>query len=146
TDGTQEFIRSFFAARNIPGELHSYPFINFAQARNEALDRARASAMPFDYLLLLDADTELLVHAPAFTGHLTSAAYTVRQRHGITYRNIRLLRRDARARYRGVTHEFLSVDCGETGSLDDISLLDHASGSNRVDKYKRDIRLIPEEL
>src|SRR5438094_253522 len=77
TDGTQEFIRSFFAARNSPGELHSYPFINFAQARNEALDRARASAMPFDYLLLLDADTELLVHAAAFTGHLTSAAYTV---------------------------------------------------------------------
>ena len=25
TDGTQDFIRSFFAARNIPGELHSFP-------------------------------------------------------------------------------------------------------------------------
>src|SRR3954464_1279870 len=66
TDGTQEFIRNFFAARNIPGELHSFPFINFAQARNAALDRARASAMPFDYLLLLDADMELSVHAAAF--------------------------------------------------------------------------------
>ena len=40
TDGTQEFIRSFFAARNIPGELHSFPFENFEQARNAALDRA----------------------------------------------------------------------------------------------------------
>jgi glycosyltransferase involved in cell wall biosynthesis len=48
TDGTQEFIRSFFAARNIPGELHSFPFVNFAQARNEALDRARASKLRFD--------------------------------------------------------------------------------------------------
>jgi glycosyltransferase involved in cell wall biosynthesis len=146
TDGTREFVRCFFAQRDIPGELYSYPFINFAQARNEALDRARASAMDFDYLLLLDADMELLVHAPAFPRDLTSAAYAVRQRHGITYRNIRLLRRDAPASYRGVTHEFLAVRSGETRNLDDISLLDHPTGSNRKDKYKRDLRLLTEAL
>ena len=38
TDGTQDFIKSFFAARNLPGELHSVPFHNFEQARNAALD------------------------------------------------------------------------------------------------------------
>lgn len=146
TDGTQELIRAFFAARNIPGELYSFPFGNFAQARNEALDRAYASTMAFDYLLLVDADMELLVHAPGFTRNLTSAAYNVRQRAGITYRNIRLLRRDVNARYRGVTHEFLSILSGETSNLDDISLLDHASGSNRAGKYKRDLRLLTEAL
>jgi len=57
TDGTQEFIRSFFAARSIPGELHSYPFIDFGQARNEALGRAYASTLHYDYLLLLDTPT-----------------------------------------------------------------------------------------
>jgi hypothetical protein len=36
TDGTQNFIRSFVAARGIAGELHSVPFENFSQARNEA--------------------------------------------------------------------------------------------------------------
>jgi glycosyltransferase involved in cell wall biosynthesis len=133
TDGSREFVRCFFAQRNIPGELYSYPFINFAQARNEALDRARASTMDFDYLLLVDADLELMVHAPAFSRDLTSAADTVRQHHGITYRNIRLLRRDAQASYRGVTHEFLAVRSGETGNLDDICLLDHPTGSNRKD-------------
>ena len=146
TDGTREFIRSFFAARHIPGELHSFPFINFAQARNEALGRAYASTLHFDYLLLVDADMELLVHAPAYSQDLTSAAYAVRQRSGITYRNIRLLRRDVRASYRGVTHEFLSVASGETRNLDDISLLDHASGANRIDKYKRDLRLLTDAL
>jgi hypothetical protein len=146
TDGTPEFIRTFFAARNIPGELFSYPFINFAQARNEALDRAYASTMPFDYLLLVDADMELVVHAPGFSGDLKVAAYTVRQRNGITYRNIRLLRRDARASYRGVTHEYLSVHSGETSSLDEISLLDHATGSNRADKYKRDLHFLTDAL
>jgi glycosyltransferase involved in cell wall biosynthesis len=146
TDGTQEFIRSFFATCNIPGELFSYPFIDFAQARNEALDRAYASVLKFDYLLLLDADMELLVHDPAFLLNLTSAAYYVRQRNGITYRNIRLLRHDVRARYRGVTHEFLSVSSDETSDLNDVSILDYATGSNRTDKYKRDLPLLTQAL
>jgi glycosyltransferase involved in cell wall biosynthesis len=72
TDGTRDFVRSFFAARNIPGELFSLPLVNFAQARNAALDRARASPMHFDYLLLADADMELLVHTPSFTNDLSS--------------------------------------------------------------------------
>ena len=45
TDGTQDFIKSFFAARDIPGELHSFPFENFEQARNAALDCAYASPL-----------------------------------------------------------------------------------------------------
>ncbi len=52
TDGTQDFIRAFFSARNIPGELHSFPFHNFAQARNTALDFAYASALAYDYSLI----------------------------------------------------------------------------------------------
>ena len=42
TDGTQDFVKSFFAARNLPGELHEFPFHNFEQARNAALDHAYA--------------------------------------------------------------------------------------------------------
>ena len=93
TDGTQEFIRSFFAARNIPGELHNFPFVNFAQARQEALDRARASELKYDYLLLMEADMELTVQNPASLQDLTSAAYKVLQRSGVTYLNNRMLRR-----------------------------------------------------
>ena len=37
TDGTQHVIKLFFAARNLAGELHSFPFKNFVQARTEAL-------------------------------------------------------------------------------------------------------------
>ena len=36
TDGTQDFIKLFFAARNLSGELHSFPFKNSVQARTEA--------------------------------------------------------------------------------------------------------------
>ena len=93
SDGTQEFIRSFFASRGVPGELHSFPFEDFAQARNEALRLARASALPFDYILLTDADMEMTVESPAFAENLTSAAYNVLQRSKVSYWNIRLLQR-----------------------------------------------------
>ena len=42
TDGTQDFIRSFFAARDIPGELHSFPFDQFCtSAQRGARSRPR---------------------------------------------------------------------------------------------------------
>jgi glycosyltransferase involved in cell wall biosynthesis len=146
TDGTQDFIRSFFVARNIPGELHSFPFVNFAQARNEALDRARASKLRFDYLLLTDADMELTVQNPAFSQGLSSAAYKVLQRSTVTYWNNRLLRRNVPASYKGVTHEYLDVRAGKTRNLKGISFIDHGTGSNRVDKYERDIQLLTEAI
>lgn len=142
TDGTQQFIREFFAARGIRGELHEFAFINFAQARNEALTRARTSTLIFDYLLLTDADMELRVIDPAFVNQLRGDAYQVLQRAGISYWNVRLLRREADADYKGVTHEFLDVRGGSTVQLAEIEFIDHASGSNRVEKVDRDARLL----
>jgi glycosyltransferase involved in cell wall biosynthesis len=146
TDGTQELIERFFAARGIPGELHSFPFENFAQARNEALDHAHASALPFEYILLTDADMQLTVQNPAFSQGLTAAAYMVLQRSGVTYWNTRLLRRDVPALYRGVTHEYLDLGTAETKNLEGVGFIDHASGSNRGDKYPRDIQLLTDAL
>src|SRR5277367_447267 len=77
TDGTQDFIRSFFAARKIPGELHSFPFHNFEQARNAALDCAYASPLAYDYLLLDDADMELMVEDRNFRTKLAAPSYSL---------------------------------------------------------------------
>ena len=52
--------------------------------------------------------------------------------------------RNAIGKYRGVTHEYLDVP-GE-GVITGISFLDHADGTNRKDKYKRDIRLLKKAL
>jgi SAM-dependent methyltransferase/tetratricopeptide (TPR) repeat protein len=146
TDGTPEFIRSFFAARNIPGELHSFPFHNFEQARNAGLDCAYASRLVYDYLLFDDADMELVVEDRDFRSKLTAPAYTVLQRSGISYWNTRLVRRSVGARYRGVTHEYVDIPGGGSQQLQGIWYKDHASGSNRVDKFERDIRLLKEGL
>lgn len=146
TDGTQEFIRTFFASRNIPGEMHSFPFENFSQARNEALDRARRSPLEFDYLLLCDADMELVAEG-GLTGGLTHDLYHVVQRtNGLSYWNVRLVRRLSTARYHGVTHEFIGGDGLTATSLPSFSFIDHATGTNRTGKFERDARLLREAL
>jgi glycosyltransferase involved in cell wall biosynthesis len=147
TDGTQDFIKSFFAARNKPGELHSFPFRNFEQARNAALDCAYASKLPYDYLLFADADMELVVDDPGFRGRLDAPGYRLLQRanSGLAYWNTRLVQRRVGARYHGVTHEYIDVP-GGVNELKGVWYRDHASGSNRVDKFDRDIKLLTEAL
>jgi glycosyltransferase involved in cell wall biosynthesis len=147
TDGTQEKIRVYFAARNIPGELHEFPFITWDQARNAALDRAAASTLMYDYLLFADADMELVVEDRAFRDRLEAPGYRVIQRadSGLIYWNMRLVQGRIGARYHGVTHEYLDVP-GGAKELRGVWYKDHATGSNRVDKFERDIRLLKEGL
>ncbi|HEX4572445.1 MAG TPA: glycosyl transferase, partial [Dongiaceae bacterium] len=147
SDGTQKFITSFFARRRLPGELHRFPFHNFEQARNAALDCAAASKLSYDYLLLADADMELVVEDAGFRSRLEAAGYRLIQRtdSGFSYFNTRLTRRDSGARYHGVTHEYLDVP-GGVEELRGVWYKDHATGANRVDKFERDIRLLTEAL
>jgi glycosyltransferase involved in cell wall biosynthesis len=143
TDGTQEAIRAFFAKRGIPGELCSAPFITWEQARNAALDFAEASALDFDYILFCDADMQLVVEDKDFRDRLETSGYRLLQRTvgGLAYFNTRIVKRGIGVRYRGVTHEYVDVP-GGTEELRSVWYLDHASGSNRVDKFERDIRLL----
>jgi len=93
TDGTQEFIKSFFAARNIPGELYQLDCDNFSRARQEVFDRARSSELQYDYVLLTEADTDLGEQGSDLSNNPTTLAYKVVRRAGETYLNNRLLRR-----------------------------------------------------
>jgi FkbM family methyltransferase len=147
TDGTQDFIKSFFADRGIPGELHSFPFRNFEQARNTALDCAYGSELEYDYLLLDDADMELIVEDKDFRMQLEHSGYRLLQRSdsGLSYWNTRLVQRKAGARYHGVTHEYLDLP-GDVKELSGLWYKDHACGSNRIDKFERDIKLLLEAL
>src|SRR5689334_9549088 len=80
TDGSQDFIRYFFASRHLPGEVRDVPFRDFGQARNATLNYAYASPFVYDYLLLNDGDLELIVEDPSFRKRLDQAAYRMFQR------------------------------------------------------------------
>jgi glycosyltransferase involved in cell wall biosynthesis len=141
SDNTVALIEAFFDGRGIPGETHRGEFINFEQARNAALSCARSSVFPWDYLLLADADMELVVTNKNFRDGLTAPAYDVIQKGGtLSYANRRLIARSTTGRYVGVTHEYLDIPCND--HLHEIYFIDHADGTNRKDKFKRDIMLL----
>lgn len=145
TDGTQDLMAKFFDANEIPHIIKSGEFVNFEQARNDALEIARRSDLQFDYLLLTDADMVLKVDDPKFRDTLELQTYGVTQKSGsLSYHNIRLVRRDLTAKYRGVTHEYFDYPQGAI--LHSVWFDDHADGTNRKDKFIRDIRLLKEGL
>lgn len=145
-DGTPDAIKNYFDLRGIPGEVHIGRFKNFEQARNDALKIARKSKFDYDYLLLMDADMEMVVENKDFRDQLAGAlSYDAIQKAGtISYHNRRFLQRGVAGEYRGVTHEYLDVEGG--GLVEGVWFQDHADGSNRKDKYSRDIGLLLEGL
>ena len=57
TDGTQEFIKKYFAEKGIPGELVERPWVGFGHNRSEALDLCTGKA---DYAWMIDADDKIV--------------------------------------------------------------------------------------
>jgi tetratricopeptide (TPR) repeat protein len=145
TDDTPALVVDFFASHAIPGELHRASFTDFATARNRALGFCRQSPLDFSYILLVDADMELVLEDPGLKDRLAAPFYLVRQRNRFSYDNVRLIRRDAQASYVGVTHEYLDTALA-AAKLEGMWFRDHACGSSRAVKFERDIALLDAAL
>lgn len=148
TDKTVELIREWGVAHGINGIVGQGTFVNFSQARNQALHLARswyrAPKRLFDFILLMDADMEFVADAD-FSVPLDAIAFELLQEAGgMSYSNVRLLNLRSAAQYTGVTHEYL--DTPTSGVLNSARFIDHADGSNRADKFARDIRLLRDDL
>jgi glycosyltransferase involved in cell wall biosynthesis len=146
TDNTVEIVEAFFKGRGIPGHFTHGKFIDFSQARNEGLDAARSAPYPWTYLLLCDADMELVVEDPDFKKQLIGGqCYLLTQKgSGTTYNNVRFIGRRATGGYVGVTHEY--IDIPPAGHITGVWYNDHADGSNRTNKARRDIKLLRDDL
>jgi glycosyltransferase involved in cell wall biosynthesis len=146
TDGTPDIVKKAFADASKTVEIEHTVFHDFAQARNEALAFARASDLPWDYLVLSDADMAMVVEDPYWKRQLNGGlAYDVRQVAGtLNYWNRRILNRKATGDYKCPTHEFLDVPTA--GNIDGIWFKDHADGHNRPGKFERDIKLLEDML
>jgi hypothetical protein len=144
TDDTMALVYGYLGGQ-VPTRLCEIPFEDFSQARNAALLQASHSLIDFDYLLLVDADMELVVEDPGWLESLPAGAGRLLQRAGaLAYWNTRLLSREALAAgaaYRGVTHEYLSTPepaVNVTGAW----FRDRADGANRPGKLERDLELL----
>jgi hypothetical protein len=144
TDDTKDKITAWCIHHHIDFIITDAPFIDWSQARNANLDAAMATEFGVEYWLLVDADMELVVRDRSFLDAKWEApAYDIEQRAGTChYMNRRVIRHGEPGRYRGVTHEYLDVPGGVAFSPNEVFFVDHADGSNRPEKFKRDIRLL----
>jgi len=148
TDNTIEIIQQFFDTYNIKGKIVKEPFKDFAYNRNFALQSCIGMS---DYILLLDADMILNVYN--FSKKMLSNAdhFCILQgSNEFYYQNTRIIKNDARYKYIGVTHEYISTPsdnrAGQCFSKNQLFITDIGDGGSKTDKFERDIRLLTEGI
>jgi len=147
TDGTQEIIRKVL--KDVPGELHERPWVNFEHNRNEALGLAKNKA---EYLLFLDAD-ERLIYLDSFRHQaFNQDAYTVKveQADGLSYERMLLVKSDLDWKWEGVVHEWIRCPAAKRIEFlpQVINFSDTSKGARSQDpqKYLRDAHILEQAL
>lgn len=149
TDGTQDFIRDYFQQAQIPGELHEHEWKNFAHNRNLALAAAHHKA---DYILFMDADDYMVWQDNLGFHGLTEDLYLLKMhQNNIVYSNIKLIRSQIAAQWRGVLHEVLNYADDYfpvTYSAANCYITSTREGarSQLADKYARDAAILEQGL
>jgi glycosyltransferase involved in cell wall biosynthesis len=154
TDDTEEVIERVCRAHDVPFTIGDDEFINFSYARNSAWSLARSARgglVPWcQFAILMDADMELVVDKDYEWHELLDAnvvSLNMSQTGGtLTYDNRRIVNLDVEKNdiYVGPTHEY--IDLPGNGRITGARFNDHADGSNRKDKYERDIVLLEADL
>lgn len=149
TDGTQAFVRAYFAGKGVPGELHEDPWKDFAHNRTLAFRRAKGKS---DYIFVLDADD--VVEGRLALGEKADAlAYRLELRQTtLVYRRTQVFRGDCDWRYVGVVHEYPELVRAPPGApnrrtefLGGCRVTVRMCGARSrgaTSKFERDIRLL----
>lgn len=143
TDGTQKIIQN--CLKNIPGELHERPWIDFGHNRNEVLQLSEGKG---DYYLFIDADEKLIYPKNYALPPLDSDCYfaNTHQENGSTYFRILLAKAGLGWRWEGTIHEELYCEHVETKEilqdLVNFSISSDGSRSKDPEKYLKDAALL----
>lgn len=144
-DDTPSKIVRFFSDKGLNGKLFHVPFIDFATNRTDCLERAKVMA---DYVLVMDADEEFVDDGLGFDyakHNLTADWYSVKYSGDFLYTYPVLFNSKAEVVYHGMTHEYPVLKkkyVGVTEVADFFTIVHHADGGTRAEKYKRDIKLL----
>ncbi len=143
SDGTQEIIKKFM--KDVPGELHERPWVDFAFNRNEAMRLAQNRG---DYLLFIDADEQLRFSKDFHKPDLDKDCYFIAcENSGTKYIRCHLINPQLHWEWEGIVHETLQFYEGRpcTGALlDGVSNMISMDGCRSQDpkKYKKDAELL----
>jgi len=147
TDGTQKIVKKYL--KDIPGELHESPWVNFAHNRNEALAAAKNKA---DYLLFIDAD-EIWQYSKDFAlPNLDKDFYNVivRQLDAVDFKRVELVNNHLDWKWQGVLHEVVeSPQAKSCGVLEGVINICNAIKGFRTkdpEKYLKDAIVLEQAL
>lgn len=147
TDGTPEIIQD--TLKNIPGRLFVRPWKNFEENRNEALSLAKNSG---DYLLMIDADEQLVLSDPFRPPQLDKDFYVCPLHYGSSiFLRILLINLRLDWKWTGIVHECLDTTEAKTYEfLEHASILSSTNEGNRSKdlqkKYRSDIHTLETAL
>jgi tetratricopeptide (TPR) repeat protein len=132
--------------KNLPGEIHYRPWVNFSHNRNEAL--LLAKELKQEYTLIIDADDTLEYECGFTLPLLTAVGYYLEVHHNnLRYWQVHIVHNTVDFQYEGVTHEVLtSSRLSEVQKLNELVYRIGTDGANRLNKFKRDIELLKTEL
>lgn len=154
TDGTQDYIRNYFAEKGIPGELHERPWVGFGHNRTEALDLCTGKG---DYAWMIDADDRVVGSFKYPHGkNLTADAYAIKcgRDQCVWWRN-QIFKTGIGWKYIGILHEYAHCEkqpLSQEKIDGDYYLEARTLGQERngnvtpVQKYSKDADLLVEAL
>lgn len=147
TDGTQKIIKKFM--KDIPGELHQRPWVNFEHNRNEALALAKGKG---DYLFFIDADEQLVFSNPFIRQNLDKDYYFVDiHTELLRFKRILLVNNHIQDwMWKGVLHECLTSQLAQTYDIlkgvTNITCLNDGYRSQDPKKHHKDIEILEKAL
>lgn len=145
TDGTQKIIREVL--KDIPGELHERPWVNFEHNRNEALQAARGKT---DYLFFFDADEQLVLEKPFDKSNWDKDFYMLRAKGEMSdFFHPNIVSSDPGWHWIGVLHECITQEKRVDGEiLFDAYVNRPQDGARSKDpeKHAKDIAILQEAM
>jgi len=143
TDNTIELIQTFFIEKKINGEIYVDEWSDFGNNRTLALEKAMGKT---DYLLVFDADDEIVGNLNFPENIFEYDAYFLNIGDSVKYTRIQLVNNNKRWKYVGVLHEYIEcLDQNTTTHLSgDYYIISGKSGnrSKSNDKYIKDAILL----
>lgn len=145
SDHTQEIIKDFM--KNVPGELHERPWVNFEHNRNQALELAQGKS---DYVLFIDADEVLALEQNFVLPELDKDFYYVMTEFsGTKYGRVQLVNNHLNWKWIGVLHEAVNSPQARTSdTLIGVKNVVSCDGARSKDpqKYQKDAILLEKAL